>query len=554
MANGTLRVDGGGGVYGADAGGCVGAGVGGDDAVGMACGGGGGAVVGGEAGGPDGAVAGEAVAACLAEEMGPARFDRLIDPVVRFAVEGGGLRVRIPSEFHRTWLHRRLERGLLESAFERACGVPPTEVSWEVRPGSFGSSPPEVASGEASIVRGVAGEAGVAAGVPGGVESVQVEQGVGRRTAPAGVAAGRRRFALGEFIVGDSNRLAYNAALEMARREPGEVGAAALFLHGECGVGKTHLLNGVISEVRSRRPHARVRCVTGEVFANEFIAAVQKQDFETFRERYRGLELLCIDDVHFIAGKQKTMVELLHTFDALDLDGARVVLASDEHPKRIEKLSRRLVSRCVSGMVVRIERPDRSLRERLAEKMATRRGLRLSGCGLRAIADSCVGSVREIEGAVVRIEAYVRLFGEGGGDAGMAVSEDLVRRALGESARSRPAKPVQVSVIADVICDELGVEASELFGRSRHRLVVLARSMACSLAREMTTQSYPEIARALSRRNHSTVVTACQRMQRSLERGEHVNAGTQHGEVHVGELRDRLKEEVLRACAGGGER
>src|SRR5690606_39872661 len=125
---------------------------------------------------------------------------------------------------------------------------------------------------------------------------------------------------------------------------------------------------------------------------------------EAFRKRYRGVDLLCIDDVHFVAGKKATESELLHTIDALDLDGARVMLVSDEHPKRIERLSHRLVSRCVSGMVVRIEPPDQELRSLLATRIAERRGLSLEPGAADAIASACHASAREVEGAVLRVD------------------------------------------------------------------------------------------------------------------------------------------------------
>lgn len=477
---------------------------------------------------------GAAIAERLAESIGRTRFQRLIEPAARFEVSGDVLRVLVRSEFHKSWLHRKLESGRLEAAFAGVAGAEPREILWEVSPDGFPDADTDARNGDA-------GEPAPAT-QDGGSTTGGTERPSDNRT---NRAATRRRFALSEFIVGDSNRLAYNAALEMARSEPGDAGASALFLHGDCGVGKTHLLNGVVSEVLAKRPGARVRCVTGEAFANEYISAVHRQDFDSFRARYRGLELLCVDDVHFLAGKTKTMGELLHTFDALDLDGARVVLASDEHPKRIERLSQRLVSRCVSGMVVRIQPPNPALRERLAQKMAARRGLTLSDEAVRVIANACLGSVREIEGAVIRIEAYERLF-RGAAAGGGSVSADAVRRALGETAHRRPARPVRVSLIAQVVCEELGVELSELFGRGKHSLVVLARELASTLAREMTTQSFPEIARALNRRNHSTVVTACQRMQRSIERGDLRDAGPQHGLVHPAELKDRLREIIAR--------
>jgi len=490
---------------------------------------------------------GKQVAGHLAERLGNDKFERLIAPIVRFDVDGGELSVKVRTEFHRGWLHRKLGRSELGEAFEAACGVPMESLRWIVAPGAFGEPEAPAATGaEADAGSGDAAESGADPAAHHGPEQPRhapVTHQTPMLSRRRGAwRTGSSRFRLDEYIVGDSNRLAYNAALQMVRSEQ----AGMLFLHGACGVGKTHLLNGLAASFRDVRPGAEVRCVTGESFANEFIASVQANTLEAFRQRYRGVDLLCIDDVHFIAGKKKTMHELIHTFDILDLDGARLVLASDEHPKRIEKFSSKLTNRCVAGMVVEIKRPDRKLREELAQRLASRRGLTLDAEAVHAVASRCADSVREIEGAIVRIEAFVRLLGPSGGRREGHVTAGIVAQVLGESPTSKPRKPVRINLIAQTVCDELGVELSELYGQGRHRLVVLARSLTACLCRDLTTQSYPEIARALNRGNHSTVVTACQRTRRAIEKGDVRDAGAALGVMHLGELRERLEHEVVR--------
>ncbi len=368
--------------------------------------------------------------------------------------------------------------------------------------------------------------------------------------APKRASATRRhnqsRYSLDTLVVGRTNRMAVNAALELAAQKQ-VAGISALFVHGPCGVGKTHLLQGVADRFRRECPGARVRYVTGESFANEFIAAVQSRSLEAFRKRYRGVDLLCIDDVHFVAGKKATESELLHTIDALDLDGARVMLASDEHPKRIERLSHRFVSRCVSGMVVQIEPPDQELRSQLASRIAARRGLLLEPGTADAIAGACHASAREVEGAVLRVEAYQKLLG--GPASGAPINATLVRRVLGDGNSTPSRRPLRVNLIVDVVCEKLGVEPNDVLGSGRHRLVVFARSLCALLARNLTTRSFPEIARDLNRRNHSTIVTAAQRTQKMIDAGESRDAGGVLGELRVSELHAMLKDEILRRAS-----
>jgi len=205
---------------------------------------------------------------------------------------------------------------------------------------------------------------------------------------------------LEDFVVGESNRLAFAASLQVADGASDAPGI--LFLHGDCGVGKTHLLQGIVRRRTQRAPRQVVRYVTAEHFTNEYIAAVRDGSLDQFRKRLRRVDLLAIDDIHFFANKSATQAEFLHTIDAIDLTGARVALVSDEHPRHIRKFSQSLVSRFLSGMVVRVERPDRDTRSQLVRRLARERGLDLTAAAEDLVAGRCAGSIREIEGAITR--------------------------------------------------------------------------------------------------------------------------------------------------------
>lgn len=350
------------------------------------------------------------------------------------------------------------------------------------------------------------------------------------------------RYRLEEFVVGSSNALGFGAAERIAEdRDPH--GLTALFLFGECGVGKTHLLQGVCRRHLERFPGAIVRYTTGEQFTNEFIASVRGNTIDQFRQRLRQVDLLAIDDVHFLANKQQTQSEFLHTLDTIDLSGARVVLASDEHPSQIQSFSQRLVSRFMKGMVVEMARPDRETRQQIVRRMAALRGLRLNDAAVELIVTNCVGSVREIEGALTKLAALRMLSPAVGGDDA-EVGVVLVERLFQDRQPART--PLRVATILDTVCRKLGVEKSELLASSRHRRIVLARGLVSYLARELTTLSYPEIARAIGRRNHSTVLTAGRRLQEQLERSESVELDPQAGSIALRELVDQLRHDLIR--------
>jgi chromosomal replication initiator protein len=369
-----------------------------------------------------------------------------------------------------------------------------------------------------------------------------------RREAPArkgGASSPPMRHSLDDFVVGDSNRLAYSSARHVADATArGQMGP--LVIYGECGLGKTHLLQGVCRRVFEHTPGAKVRYVTGEQFTNEYIAAVKSGDLEPFRKRSRHLDLLAIDDIHFLANKTATQAEFLHTLDAIDLGGARVVMASDEHPQHLKSINRALVSRFMAGLVVEIERPDRGMRVELVRRLARARGLDVNEQAIDMIASRCVGSVREIEGVVTRLSAMVLLTGDGpgGGEIGCVAVERLFKSNTGEG------KPVRIQTIVEVVCRRLGVERSDLLGSTRHHRVVIARAVVSYLARELTTLSFPEIGRALGRRNHSTVLTASRRLSDQIAAGEPARLDENGSGGSLAELVDHLRHEVKRAARG----
>lgn len=367
-------------------------------------------------------------------------------------------------------------------------------------------------------------------------QSVQTEQPLRHEHGKINSPSKPKRQLLGfeEFVVGTCNRLAWSAAKQLVQEDGNSI--SPLFVHGACGVGKTHLLQSICKEA-AKISRGRVRFVTAEQFTNEFIASSRTGDFQRFRTRYRNLDLLAIDDIHFVASKTKTQDELLHTLDAAGLRGARLALASDEDPRHIRRLNRALANRFVAGMVVEIDRPDLDTRLAIIDRLLTARGISMTPTAINRLTSQAVGSVREIEGAVTRVSAAVKFLSR---QKQGVIGIDDVERVL----RATPptSHPIRVQDIVEITSKRLGLTTEDLLSSSRSTRVVLARSIAAYLGRQLTTMSFPELATALGRKNHSTVHAAARRIEKRLEHESNSEGSVQIGdeEVTVRELLDQL--------------
>ncbi len=369
------------------------------------------------------------------------------------------------------------------------------------------------------------------------------------------------RHDLDDFVVGPSNELAYAAACRFAGE--GEPIGGPLFIHGGCGLGKTHLLQGICRRIRRLNPDARIHYTTGEQFTNDFIAAVRQNRLEQFRSGIRRLDLLAIDDVHFLASREKTQQEFLHSFDAIELAGARIVMASDNHPRLVQQFSDALVSRCLRGMVVQVRTPDTQTRIRIVKALARRRGINILETAIAVLASRYQGSVRELEGALTKLQALATLARQRTGRGAAPMSSDepavptighmLVNRLFEGPEQPGPTRPVRFEHILEHVEKATGVGREQILGSNRHRLIVLARSLVVYLARQLTTLSFPEIAAAMRRGSHSTIVTANTRLQKQFqaERPTFINLPSSSEPVTLTELIDRLRYTICRHGGSG---
>ena len=463
----------------------------------------------------------------LVDRIGQHRYGMWFDHTTRMTIEGERVDVAAESQFVADWIGRHFRRDLEEVA--RQTLGEGASVDLRVAPEMFTQT-----STSRDVDPGTQAEKDDQHG-PRGRQQPNARPG----GLPGSAAKRQQLRRLEEFVVGTSNRLAYQTSLALA--EDPETAPPILFVHGECGVGKTHLLQGVIERRVRATPNQVVRYVTGEEFTNEYIAAVRSGKIDAFRTKMRRLDLLAIDDIHFLSNKNATQNEFLHTLDAIGLGGSSLLLASDEHPRQISRFSTALTSRFLAGMVVRIERPELAMREKLVRQLAAERGLDLTDAAAQLLAGRFTGSVRELRGGITKLAALRRLDGMRSDAVGAIMVEQMLE---GESAPG-PRTPVRLGEIIDAVCVRIGVESDELLGRGRHRRVVLARGLVVHLARELTTLSFPEIARGLGRENHSTVHTAARRILRNLQANTAL-ALPGVGEGTLREFVEQLKYDVVR--------
>ncbi|NOX58876.1 MAG: chromosomal replication initiator protein DnaA [Planctomycetes bacterium] len=322
------------------------------------------------------------------------------------------------------------------------------------------------------------------------------------------------------FIMGESNRLAHSCARVVSESPCTQYNP--LFLHGGSGIGKTHLLQAICNELTSKRPELRWKYVTGEEFTNQFIYAIKNGERDAFHQRFRRLDVLVIDDVHFFANKRATQEEFLHTFNAIDASGKQIVMASDAHPKLIGHLSEHLVSRFIAGMVVKIDSPDHHTRVGVLQKRAAKLNFEVRPEIIEYIAANFQANVRELEGALLKLVALARL-------SGVPLTLPLAHRALGDLIE-HTVPIIKLTDIESAVSIFFGLSPDDLHTTRKTRTIALARGVAMYLARTHTAMSFPEIGRFMGNKNHSTVILACRRIKKILSDGQIAKWATPAGE------------------------
>src|SRR5579871_3726256 len=320
---------------------------------------------------------------------------------------------------------------------------------------------------------------------------------------PATESALNPRYTFDAFVIGASNRFAHAAALRVAETPARSYNP--LFIHGESGLGKTHLLHAIGHYVRENFPTSHVRYVSTETFMNEFVDAIRTNGTTAFKRRYRDCDVLLVDDIQFMEGKEALQEEFFHTFNSLYEAGKQIVLSSDRLPRSIATLEDRLRSRFEWGLITDVQPPELETRLAILRKKADGEIMPIPGEVLELIATHVRDNIRELEGALIRVSAYASLNRE---PPTLATAEKILSDLL-DAGRPRQITP---KVILDATAETFGFSVEDLCGASRRRPLVQARQIGMYVFRDLTDFSYPAIAREFGGRDHTTVIHAVEKV------------------------------------------
>ncbi|HEY8516962.1 MAG TPA: chromosomal replication initiator protein DnaA [Candidatus Binatia bacterium] len=413
----------------------------------------------------------------LRESLGEGNFATWIKPLRMTVLEDGRASFEVPSKFFRDWVEQRYLDALRAALADET--NPNPEVVFKINGG---------AQGELFASDG---------------EPRKPTKRRERPTNAARIANLVPRYTFENFVVGPSNQLAYAAARAIANN-PGEV-YNPVFIYGATGVGKTHLVNAIGHFVLDKDPAAKVVYLSSEAFVNEMIAALRHHRMDEFKKRFRKVDVLIVDDVQFLAGRERTQEEFFHTFNTLYEAGRQIVLSSDRPPSEIPKLEERLRSRFAWGLLADIQPPDFETRLAILRKRCEADGLEMPDDVLRYVAEVIRSNIRVLEGALRKVATASRL-------AGTPPTLDLAIEALRDLAESQH-RAVTIDRIQSVVSEHFGLTPAQLKGKSRARELALARQIAMFLCRELTQASLPHIGEQFGGRDHSTVLHAVDKVQ-----------------------------------------
>jgi len=314
------------------------------------------------------------------------------------------------------------------------------------------------------------------------------------------------RFTFDTFVIGPSNRFAYAACLAVA--ESPAKAYNPLFLYGHVGLGKTHLMQAITHLIKANHPDLNIRYLSSEKFTNELIDAIRHRSTSQFRQKYRNIDVLLIDDIHFIAGKESTQEEFFHTFNALHNNRKQIIFSSDRPPKEITKLEERLSSRFAWGLITDIQPPDYETRVAILRKKSEREPVTVPDEVIAFIASEIKTNIRELEGALIRVVAYSLL-------EETPISLEMTKIVLKDMVETSN-KIISIEMIQKEVAEHFNISSSELKAKRRTKNIILPRQIAMYLGRRLTNLSLPEIGGAFGGKDHTTVLHSCKKIDQHL--------------------------------------
>lgn len=326
------------------------------------------------------------------------------------------------------------------------------------------------------------------------------------------------RYTFENFVVGSSNQFAHAAAMAVAEN-PGR-SYNPLFIYGGVGLGKTHLMQAIGNFIKTMMPSKTVVYVTTESFMNELIDALRNDRMSSFREKYRTVDVLLVDDIQFIGGKDRTQIEFFHTFNALYDAGKQIVLTSDRPPKDIPTLTDRLRSRFEWGLIADIQPPDFETRIAILRRKAEAEGIDVDDNVLKLLATIIKSNIRQLEGALIKLKAKASLEGK-------PIDENLVREMFKIDSSVKVENPTRsdlsIDTIKELVCQRFNITIEQMESPSRKKQIAIARQVAMYLARKVGNYSFPKIAAAFNRNDHTTVMHAVSKVEELKKEKEEFN-------------------------------
>jgi chromosomal replication initiator protein len=422
----------------------------------------------------------------IESRINPQTYERWFGSVVWDGFDGTTLHLKVPNKFFKEWLSNNYNE-LIQDAMARQCGVRPT-VAFEVD------------------------ERGLSAPVAPAPEPVAAANPAPRTQSilphTSGASRLNPKYTFDSFVVGSSNQLPHAASLAVTEM----LGAKynPLFVYGGVGLGKTHLVHAIGNNLRARRPGIRVCYLSSEQFMNDFVWALRNDKMDVFHRYFRKeVDVLLMDDIQFIAGKDRTQDEFFHTFNALYEQRRQIVLTSDKYPQEIPDLEDRLRSRFQWGLIADIQPPEFETRLAIVKKKADDEGIQLLDDVAVFLARSIKSNVRELEGSLINLAAHASLEGR------RIIDIDFAQQTL-KKVIALASAPLTVEAVQETVCKHFQVSLDELRGAGRQRSVAFPRAVAMYLCRKGLSASFPELGARFGGKDHTTVLAACKKISKQV--------------------------------------
>ena len=419
----------------------------------------------------------------IQENISKQNFDTWIKPIKIVAMEDQRVQLAVPNKFFKDWLLNNYTSTIKQS-LKAAAGID-VDVDFVLLKNQENTTEPV---------------------------SKQMTQTKNTSTAITGKSKNfsflNDNYNFDRFVVGSCNQFAHAASIAVAKQPAKNYNP--LFIYGGSGLGKTHLLNAIGLLSSSIHPTLNIMYVSAEEFMNEMINSIRYDRMPKFREKYRNISCLLIDDIHFLAGKERTQEEFFHTFNTLHDSGKQIVVTSDKFPKDIPNLESRLRSRFEWGLIADIQPPEIETKIAIIEKKIQENKIELPHNVIHYIASHVESNIRELEGFLVRIGAYSSL-------TGREIDLDLVKEVLSSLVKRNKQGEVSIEEIIKVIAGKLNIKISDIKAHNKNKNVVFARQIAMFLARKLTNNSFPDIGQKIGGRDHSTVIYANNKILNSVK-------------------------------------